>query len=538
METAKAGIGATGLTEVFSGQTNSAGQLVLADLSKIIAISTDWVTYQASNAKYFSPRVLLFITYSNATGSFFFEQDSIPLITLDFLSHESATVNHVMDLGRPIRNVKLNTQVNKLNTQVKSATLNNILSFSSPPPPMTLPSPPATGLTYWVYDHTDGPYPSSCCGNIPIAWAHVLGGAYASMSVNLVAAGQDDLNTGYATGQGSSMSGPTYYSGNAISSFQNQASFAQTVNLNLCTSYCSPSTGEIWINGQFEGDQFELFACCDINGYPIDQGQAAYEIGIVNVPISNGNIQGGWDYNLPSYTSYTAFGQDFHSAQVGGLASGTGNPTPQQQLTSYTVTANFVGNQIQWYANLALTGLSLVPLLPAQVASNLGGIINNLVGPIGSQNVNQWSSWIQYDAPVGQQVYAMTSVSNTQWQVSGMSAPGYAPIEGYYAYANPTLSCSAGASPSDGTRTVTVQFSASCSGGVPPYSYNWQFGDGGSSTAQNPTHTYYYRSPTPPDPSVYYPSLGVHDSTIGTSNPGVPTIYVYCGTPCAQSPSP
>ncbi len=41
-----------------------------------------------------------------------------------------------------------------------------------------------------------------------------------------------------------------------------------------------------------------------------------------------------------------------------------------------------------------------------------------------------------------------------------------------------------------GTVPLTVSFAANPSGGVPPYSFEWDFGDGSSSTTQNPTHTY------------------------------------------------
>jgi PKD repeat protein len=37
---------------------------------------------------------------------------------------------------------------------------------------------------------------------------------------------------------------------------------------------------------------------------------------------------------------------------------------------------------------------------------------------------------------------------------------------------------------------LTVNFTGSVSGGTPPYSYSWNFGDGLSSTAQNPSHIY------------------------------------------------
>ena len=54
---------------------------------------------------------------------------------------------------------------------------------------------------------------------------------------------------------------------------------------------------------------------------------------------------------------------------------------------------------------------------------------------------------------------------------------------------NPALSCDAGG-PYSGTICNPVQFSGSANGGIPPYSYSWDFGDGGSSTLQNPSHQY------------------------------------------------
>jgi PKD repeat protein len=36
----------------------------------------------------------------------------------------------------------------------------------------------------------------------------------------------------------------------------------------------------------------------------------------------------------------------------------------------------------------------------------------------------------------------------------------------------------------------TIQFTGSATGGVPPYAWQWEFGDGNTSTLQNPTHAY------------------------------------------------
>ena len=52
------------------------------------------------------------------------------------------------------------------------------------------------------------------------------------------------------------------------------------------------------------------------------------------------------------------------------------------------------------------------------------------------------------------------------------------------------LTCSASSYPTSGTAPLTVSFSGSATGGTTPYTYSWAFGDGGTSTSQNPSHTY------------------------------------------------
>ena len=53
-----------------------------------------------------------------------------------------------------------------------------------------------------------------------------------------------------------------------------------------------------------------------------------------------------------------------------------------------------------------------------------------------------------------------------------------------------TLSASAAADKTSGQHPLTVAFTGSASGGTPPYTYAWTFGDGGTSPDQNPTHQY------------------------------------------------
>jgi PKD repeat protein len=54
----------------------------------------------------------------------------------------------------------------------------------------------------------------------------------------------------------------------------------------------------------------------------------------------------------------------------------------------------------------------------------------------------------------------------------------------------PPLEVSANATPSSGIAPLAVSFTGNASGGVEPYTYSWDFGDGSSSTLQNPSHTY------------------------------------------------
>jgi len=55
----------------------------------------------------------------------------------------------------------------------------------------------------------------------------------------------------------------------------------------------------------------------------------------------------------------------------------------------------------------------------------------------------------------------------------------------------PKLSVSISASPTSGNAPLQVSFTSHVSGGTGSYSYYWMFGDSGSSTSANPTHTYY-----------------------------------------------
>jgi len=54
----------------------------------------------------------------------------------------------------------------------------------------------------------------------------------------------------------------------------------------------------------------------------------------------------------------------------------------------------------------------------------------------------------------------------------------------------PTLTVTVNASPASGNAPLSVNFTSTVSGGKTPYTYSWAFGDGGTSTSANPSHTF------------------------------------------------
>jgi PKD repeat protein len=53
-----------------------------------------------------------------------------------------------------------------------------------------------------------------------------------------------------------------------------------------------------------------------------------------------------------------------------------------------------------------------------------------------------------------------------------------------------TFSCGTAAFPTSGPAPLVVSFTAEATGGTAPYTFLWNFGDGGSDQAQNPVHTF------------------------------------------------
>jgi outer membrane protein assembly factor BamB len=91
-----------------------------------------------------------------------------------------------------------------------------------------------------------------------------------------------------------------------------------------------------------------------------------------------------------------------------------------------------------------------------------------------------------------------------------------------------TLSASAGESTASGTSPLVVSFSGGATGGLPPYTYSWSFGDGGNSTSQSPPYEYSH-------PGTYIVVLNVTDQA---GNFSTQTLSVLVSTaPPGKGPS-
>ncbi|WP_084724617.1 PKD domain-containing protein [Streptacidiphilus melanogenes] len=106
------------------------------------------------------------------------------------------------------------------------------------------------------------------------------------------------------------------------------------------------------------------------------------------------------------------------------------------------------------------------------------------------------------------------------------------PLEDFWVQGSTPLSASATGSPTTGNAPLTENFTGSATGGTAPYTYSWNFGDGATSTAQNPSHTYSAAG-------TYTATLTVTDSAspANTATSQVTTTVNAVGNPLAATAS-
>jgi PKD repeat protein len=174
----------------------------------------------------------------------------------------------------------------------------------------------------------------------------------------------------------------------------------------------------------------------------------------IGTTISNSN-EDYWGTRRPQGSAYDIGAHELASGTSSLTASATGSPTSGQA----PLTVNFTGS--------ASGGTS-----PYSYRWTFGDSSSST-----SQNPSHtYSSASTYTATLTVTDSASATASKSVTiTVSAVTSP---------------LTANASASPTSGQTPLTVNFTGSASGGVSPYTYRWTFGDGGSSTAQNPSHTY------------------------------------------------
>jgi len=85
--------------------------------------------------------------------------------------------------------------------------------------------------------------------------------------------------------------------------------------------------------------------------------------------------------------------------------------------------------------------------------------------------------------------YTNTSAKSGTWNVSAFANNSNGSAMQTWIWIVSDLIANAGG-PYSGTPEVLINFTGCASGGTPPYSYNWSFGDGGISLFANTSHAY------------------------------------------------
>ena len=124
--------------------------------------------------------------------------------------------------------------------------------------------------------------------------------------------------------------------------------------------------------------------------------------------------------------------------------------------------------------------------------------------------------------------HSYAAAGNYTASVTAIDAKGNSAVGSFsVAAACPPLTASPSGSPPSGTAPFTVTFSAGASGGCAPLSYAWDFGDGETSTEENPTHEY-------TKDGTYTAALTVTDSKGATTKAG--TVGITAAAPFVPTP--
>lgn len=200
--------------------------------------------------------------------------------------------------------------------------------------------------------------------------------------------------------------------------------------------------------------------------------------------MSTGNTNASWAWNAGAWTALPLLGQRPPSSADAIAFDAAGNDRSMATFGGSTPWQTWVWRHGGWSTPYALEGRVTnvstgMPIAGANITDGSLYAISNSTGAYSLTEVN--GSYALQASATG---YASSTVSAA---VSGadlvinfaLGAPGAT-----------SLVAAAGASPSAGPVPLAVAFTGLASGGTAPYTYAWRFGDGGSSSSQDPANTF------------------------------------------------
>jgi PKD repeat protein len=164
------------------------------------------------------------------------------------------------------------------------------------------------------------------------------------------------------------------------------------------------------------------------------------------------------------------------------------------QANSCTNPGNADGAMVAFYALTRYDAPSITNQ-PANQTVSVGSNVTFAVGALGSPPLGY--SWLRNGAPINTATNATLTIPNVQLTNAGTYTVAVTDLTGGIVTSSPpaTLTINAvapqanfTASPTNGVAPLVVAFTDTSSGS--PTSWSWTFGDTGTSTLQNPGHTY------------------------------------------------
>ena len=227
-----------------------------------------------------------------------------------------------------------------------------------------------------------------------------------------------------------------------------------------------------------------------------------------------GSAQGG----VSPYSYRWSFGD----GQTSTLRSPAHNyANPGTYIAVLTVTDNS-GAQCSSSVSVAVSA-AILPLVASAVGSPVSGMAPLAVSFAGSAQggVSPYSyQWSFGDGQISSLQSPAHSYANPGTYIAVLTvtdnsgAHGSSSVSVAVSAAILPLVASAVSSPISNTSPLAVSFAGSAQGGVSPYSYSWNFGDGQISSLQSPVHNY-------ANPGTYIAVLTVTDSLGNTASKSV-----------------